>query len=82
MEKFSDVIKKARNSEIVVIASNGLKGEYKKLGVVSIEQKEEIFDINYDSLKLNFTYYDIKSKITRHEECLKIIADYLFEKLG
>ncbi len=66
----------------MIIGSNGLKGEYKKLGVVTTEQKEEVFDINYDWLKQNFTYYDIKSKITRHEECLKTIADYLFKKLG
>jgi hypothetical protein len=32
----------------VIIGSNGLKGEYKKLGVVTTEQKEEVFDINYD----------------------------------
>ncbi len=67
----------------MIIGSNGLKeGEYKKLGVVSTEQKETIIDISYDSLKQNFTDCEIKSQITRHEECFKIIADYMFEKLG
>jgi hypothetical protein len=38
LEKFSDFIKKARNSEIAIIGSNRLKeGEYKKLDVVSTE---------------------------------------------
>ncbi len=58
-------MKKTRNSEIAIIGSNRLKeGEYKKLDVVSTEQKETIFDIIYDSLEQNFTIWEIKSKIT------------------